>query len=96
MGGSGGIPTPPYAGFFEEIIPENFRVQIETNLFGPVNVTRALLPVMRAQRSGLVVTMSSSAGIFGQELSQRIPRRSSASLSTVRTSRLEAGASISR
>src|SRR6185369_4161587 len=30
-----------YAGFFEEISPENFRAQIETNLFGPVNVTRA-------------------------------------------------------
>src|SRR5712672_2188751 len=35
-----------YAGFFEEIPPENFRAQIETNLFGPVNVTRAVLPVL--------------------------------------------------
>src|SRR6185503_6986928 len=42
-----------YAGFFEEITPEDFRAQVETNLFGPVNVTRAVLPVMRAQRSGL-------------------------------------------
>ena len=56
-----------YAGFFEEITPENFRAQVETNLFGPVNVTRAVLPVMRAQRSGLVVTISSAAGIAGQE-----------------------------
>ncbi|HEX6370860.1 MAG TPA: SDR family oxidoreductase [Longimicrobium sp.] len=56
-----------YAGFFEEITPENFRAQVETNLFGPVNVTRAVLPVMRAQRSGLVVTISSAAGITGQE-----------------------------
>src|SRR4051794_22657910 len=56
-----------YAGFFEEITPEDFRAQIETNLFGPVNVTRAVLPVMRAQRSGLVVTVSSTAGIVGQE-----------------------------
>ena len=56
-----------YAGFFEEITPEHFRAQIETNLFGPLNVTRAVLPVMRAQRSGLVVTMSSTAGISGQE-----------------------------
>ena len=56
-----------YAGFFEEITPENFRAQIETNLFGPINVTRAVLPVMRAQRSGLVVTISSVAGIVGQE-----------------------------
>jgi NAD(P)-dependent dehydrogenase (short-subunit alcohol dehydrogenase family) len=56
-----------YAGFFEEISPEDFRAQIETNLFGPLNVTRAVLPVMRAQRSGLVVTFSSSAGINGGE-----------------------------
>jgi NAD(P)-dependent dehydrogenase (short-subunit alcohol dehydrogenase family) len=56
-----------YAGFFEEISPEDFRAQIETNLFGPVNITRAVLPVMRAQRSGLVITISSSAGISGQE-----------------------------
>jgi NAD(P)-dependent dehydrogenase (short-subunit alcohol dehydrogenase family) len=54
------------AGFFEEISPEDFRSQIETTLFGPVNVTRAVLPVMRAQRSGLVVTISSTAGIVGQ------------------------------
>jgi NAD(P)-dependent dehydrogenase (short-subunit alcohol dehydrogenase family) len=54
-----------YAGFFEEIRPEHFRAQVETNLFGPLNVTRAVLPVMRAQRSGLVVTLSSIAGIVG-------------------------------
>jgi NAD(P)-dependent dehydrogenase (short-subunit alcohol dehydrogenase family) len=55
------------AGFFEELSPEEFRAQIETTLFGPVNVTRAVLPVMRAQRSGLLVTISSTAGIVGQE-----------------------------
>jgi len=55
-----------YAGFFEEITPEDFRAQVETNLFGPVNVTRAVLPVMRGQRSGLVVQISSTAGITGQ------------------------------
>jgi NAD(P)-dependent dehydrogenase (short-subunit alcohol dehydrogenase family) len=55
------------AGFFEEITPEDFRAQLETNLFGPLNVTRAVLPVMRSQRSGLVVTMSSTAGLVGQE-----------------------------
>jgi NAD(P)-dependent dehydrogenase (short-subunit alcohol dehydrogenase family) len=54
------------AGFFEEITPEDFRAQLETNLFGPLNVTRAVLPVMRSQRSGLVVTMSSTAGLVGQ------------------------------
>jgi NAD(P)-dependent dehydrogenase (short-subunit alcohol dehydrogenase family) len=51
------------AGFFEEMTPEAFRSQIETTLFGPVNVTRATLPQMRSQRSGLVVTISSTAGI---------------------------------
>jgi NAD(P)-dependent dehydrogenase (short-subunit alcohol dehydrogenase family) len=56
-----------YAGFFEEIAPEDFRAQVDTNLFGPLNVTRAVLPVMRAQRSGLVVTISSTAGLIGQE-----------------------------
>ena len=55
-----------FAGFFEEITPEHFRAQLETNLFGPLNVTRAVLPVMRAQRAGLVVTMSSTAGLVGQ------------------------------
>ena len=55
-----------YAGFFEEIPPEDFRAQIETNLFGPVNVTRAVLPVMRKQRRGLIVTISSTGGIAGQ------------------------------
>jgi NAD(P)-dependent dehydrogenase (short-subunit alcohol dehydrogenase family) len=56
-----------YAGFFEEIRSEDFRAQIETTLFGPMNVTRAVLPVMRAQRTGLVVAISSTAGIVGQE-----------------------------
>ena len=55
-----------YAGFFEELSPEQVRNQIETLLFGPMNVTRAVLPVMRKQRSGLVLTISSTAGIAGQ------------------------------
>jgi NAD(P)-dependent dehydrogenase (short-subunit alcohol dehydrogenase family) len=40
-----------YAGFFEELSQEQVRNQIETLLFGPMNVTRAALPVMRKQRS---------------------------------------------
>ena len=40
-----------YAGFFEEIRPQDVRAQVETTLFGPINVTRAVLPLMRAQRS---------------------------------------------
>jgi NAD(P)-dependent dehydrogenase (short-subunit alcohol dehydrogenase family) len=56
-----------YAGFFEEITPQDFRAQVETTLFGPINVTRAVLPVLRAQGFGLVVAISSTAGIVGQE-----------------------------
>jgi NAD(P)-dependent dehydrogenase (short-subunit alcohol dehydrogenase family) len=52
-----------YAGFFEELSPEQVRSQIETLLFGPMNVARAALPVMRKQRSGLLLTISSTAGI---------------------------------
>jgi NAD(P)-dependent dehydrogenase (short-subunit alcohol dehydrogenase family) len=55
-----------FAGFFEELSPEDVRDQIETLLFGPMNVTRATLPVMRRQRSGLLLTVSSTAGIAGQ------------------------------
>jgi NAD(P)-dependent dehydrogenase (short-subunit alcohol dehydrogenase family) len=56
-----------FAGYFEEISPEHMRRQIETNLFGPMNVTRAVLPVMRAQRDGHVLTLSSLAGQVGTE-----------------------------
>ena len=53
------------AGVFEELSPEQVRIQLETLLFGPMNVARAALPVMRAQRSGLLLTISSTAGIVG-------------------------------
>jgi NAD(P)-dependent dehydrogenase (short-subunit alcohol dehydrogenase family) len=56
-----------YAGFFEELTPEQIERSLTTNLVGPMNVTRALLPVMRKQRSGNVVTITSTAGIVGQE-----------------------------
>jgi NAD(P)-dependent dehydrogenase (short-subunit alcohol dehydrogenase family) len=55
------------AGFFEEIPPDDFRAQVETVLFGSVNVVRAVLPVMRNQRAGLLVQISSTAGIVGGE-----------------------------
>ena len=55
-----------FAGFFEELSPRQVRDQIDTLLFGPMNVTRAVLPVMRKQRSGLLMTISSTAGIAGQ------------------------------
>jgi NAD(P)-dependent dehydrogenase (short-subunit alcohol dehydrogenase family) len=56
-----------YAGFFEELTPDQMERQITTSLLGPMNVTRAVLPVMRRQRSGHVVTISSSAGFAGFE-----------------------------
>jgi NAD(P)-dependent dehydrogenase (short-subunit alcohol dehydrogenase family) len=52
-----------FGGFFEELSPQQVRSQIETNLFGPMTVTRAVLPVMRKQRSGLVISISSTAGV---------------------------------
>ncbi|WP_030727383.1 SDR family oxidoreductase [Streptomyces sp. NRRL S-237] len=55
------------AGYFEEITPDQMRGQIETNLFGPMNVTRAVLPILRKQRDGHIITLSSSAGLIGQE-----------------------------
>jgi NAD(P)-dependent dehydrogenase (short-subunit alcohol dehydrogenase family) len=56
-----------YAGFFEELMPEQMEQQLTTTLIGPMNVTRAVLPVMRRQRSGRVITISSSAGLTGFE-----------------------------
>jgi NAD(P)-dependent dehydrogenase (short-subunit alcohol dehydrogenase family) len=53
------------AGYFEEISDRAYRAQMETNFFGPLNVTRAVLPVMRKQRSGHVITFSSTAGLVG-------------------------------
>jgi NAD(P)-dependent dehydrogenase (short-subunit alcohol dehydrogenase family) len=55
------------AGFFEELTPEQMDRQLATSLFGPMNVTRAVLPVMRRQRSGHVITISSTAGLTGFE-----------------------------
>ncbi|MHC5797302.1 oxidoreductase [Lacisediminihabitans sp. FW035] len=49
----------------EETTDADFRGQIEANLFGTVNVTKAVLPVMRAQRSGTIVQFSSVGGRVG-------------------------------
>jgi NAD(P)-dependent dehydrogenase (short-subunit alcohol dehydrogenase family) len=56
-----------HAGYFEELSPEELERQLTTSLVGPMNVTRAVLPVMRKQRSGHVVSISSSAGLAGFE-----------------------------
>jgi len=53
-----------YAGYFEELAPEQMESQITTSLIGPMNVTRAILPIMRKQRSGKIVSISSTAGLI--------------------------------
>jgi NAD(P)-dependent dehydrogenase (short-subunit alcohol dehydrogenase family) len=52
-----------YAGYFEELTPEQFERQLSVSLIGPMNVTRAVLPAMRTQRSGHIMSISSSAGL---------------------------------
>jgi len=52
-----------YAGYFEELTPEQFERQLSVSLIGPMNVTRAVLPVMRKQRAGHIISISSSAGL---------------------------------
>jgi NAD(P)-dependent dehydrogenase (short-subunit alcohol dehydrogenase family) len=56
-----------YAGYFEELTPEQIERQLATSLIGPMNVTRAVLPVMRKQRSGHIISISSTAGLVGFE-----------------------------
>jgi NAD(P)-dependent dehydrogenase (short-subunit alcohol dehydrogenase family) len=56
-----------YAGYFEELSAEQMDRQLATSLVGPMNVTRAVLPVMRKQRSGHILAISSSAGLTGFE-----------------------------
>ena len=56
-----------YAGYFEELTPEHVEQQLATGLIGPMNVTRAVLPVMRKQRSGHIISISSGAGLMGFE-----------------------------
>jgi NAD(P)-dependent dehydrogenase (short-subunit alcohol dehydrogenase family) len=52
-------------GSIEDTPEEDFRAQVETNLFGVVNVTRAALPQLRKQRSGHVLQISSIGGRIG-------------------------------
>jgi NAD(P)-dependent dehydrogenase (short-subunit alcohol dehydrogenase family) len=56
-----------YAGYFEALTPEQIERRLNVNLFGPMNVTRAVLPVMRNQRSGHILTISSTAGFAAYE-----------------------------
>ena len=56
-----------YGGYFEELTPAQIEHQLGTGLLGPMNVTRAVLPVMRQQRSGHIMSISSGAGLSGFE-----------------------------
>jgi NAD(P)-dependent dehydrogenase (short-subunit alcohol dehydrogenase family) len=49
-------------GAFEETPDDELRMLMETNFFGAMNVTRAALPILRAQRSGAIVNISSLGG----------------------------------
>ena len=49
---------------FEEMPTDDFRKLVEANFFGTVNLTRAALPVMRTQRRGLIMQISSIGGRF--------------------------------
>ena len=57
-----------YAGYFEQLSQEQIERQMATNLFGPMNVTRAVLPIFRKNKSGHIITISSTAGLVGYEL----------------------------
>lgn len=58
-----------FKGYFEEMSPAQVEQQLTVNLVGPMNVTRAALPVMRQQRSGHLIAISSGAGLIGFEYS---------------------------
>lgn len=52
-------------GYVEEIASEEWRQQFEVNVFGLIEVTRAVLPTMREQKSGRIINLSSISGRFG-------------------------------
>jgi NAD(P)-dependent dehydrogenase (short-subunit alcohol dehydrogenase family) len=58
-----------FKGYFEEMSQSQVEQQLAVNLLGPMNVTRAVLPVMRRQRSGHLIAISSGAGLMGFEYS---------------------------
>jgi NAD(P)-dependent dehydrogenase (short-subunit alcohol dehydrogenase family) len=55
----------PVAGFAEDVKLDELRQQFETNFFGAVMMTKAVLPVMRKQHSGHIIQISSIVGLHG-------------------------------
>jgi NAD(P)-dependent dehydrogenase (short-subunit alcohol dehydrogenase family) len=55
-------------GFAEDVALDELRLQLETNFFGQVAVTKAVLSTMRAQHSGHIIMVSSIAGLIGQPM----------------------------
>ena len=56
------------AGFAEDMTLAELRQQLETNFFGNVAMTKAALPIMRAQKSGHIITVTSVGGLLGQPM----------------------------
>jgi NAD(P)-dependent dehydrogenase (short-subunit alcohol dehydrogenase family) len=52
-------------GAFEDLAMDKIKAQYETNVFGLIRTTQAVLPIMRRQKSGTIVNISSGAGLFG-------------------------------
>jgi len=52
-------------GAFEDLSIDEIKNQYETNVFGLIRVIQAILPIMREQKSGIIVNISSGAGLFG-------------------------------
>ncbi|MDP9287663.1 MAG: SDR family oxidoreductase [Thermoproteota archaeon] len=52
-------------GAFEDLTTDEIKAQFETNLFGVIRTTQAILPIMRKQEFGIIVNMSSGAGRLG-------------------------------
>ena len=52
-------------GAFEDLAMNEIKAQYETNVFGLIRTTQAVLPIMRKQKSGIIVNISSGAGRFG-------------------------------